>query len=74
MRTFQVLAANLGHDADLKAEMLGSLLLGVAIMKSVLKTSTLAHAEYDDVATYMRQVAESLSTTPPPGSQLSDTP
>lgn len=60
----QALATSLGEDADLKAEILGSLLLGVAIMRSVLKTPALVQAEYDDVASPMRRIAEQLSDTP----------
>lgn len=62
----QALAAGLGEDADHKAEMLGSLLLGVAIMRSVLKTPAFARAEYDDVASHVHRITEVLSTTPPP--------
>lgn len=55
------LASRLGDDdAELRAEILASLLLGIAVMRSVVGTPALTQATFDDVAAFVLDFAHVL--------------
>jgi AcrR family transcriptional regulator len=51
-----------GDDADLRAELVGALLLGMGVMRSVVASPVLAAAEPDRVAALVVQMVEALES------------
>ncbi|MDF5756037.1 TetR family transcriptional regulator [Spongiactinospora sp. TRM90649] len=49
-----------GPDARLRAELLGALILGISVSRSVVRSPALAEAGHDDIEPYYRRIAALL--------------
>ncbi|MFI0420301.1 TetR/AcrR family transcriptional regulator [Spongiactinospora sp. 9N601] len=49
-----------GPDPALRAELLGALVLGISVARSVVRSPALADASYDQIEPYYRRLAEAL--------------
>ncbi|WP_146607387.1 hypothetical protein [Spongiactinospora gelatinilytica] len=49
-----------GPDPALRAELLGALVLGISVARSVVRSPVLADASYDQIEPYYRRLAEAL--------------